>query len=370
MNTQKEHSQSQTSDAWSCQLDQIGHATPLDQPQQVHQLTSKLYAAYQVEGGNVQLAGCTLDDIPFIAVEFRLPKSDSLSTWYLDVQGNRLDSTVIDQLSLDKVETTTREKLRLRSSEVTQIAETAVQHLDQLIENGSPSIVSLTLIWLKYASGKLTVSIGDQSQSIPFQNWAHKMIEDDYVPPPFQCPATGKESYQVVAADDGKITTRDSLGQCEVSGHSAVETDLKRCCFTNKRALPQFLSTCEVSGDLILESVVKRCQRCDQAANPHYLTEGVCNSCRSMAAIASDDPRLRKWQEVHSGLGRWSHFSFAESHANYLLQAKSWLSKHLFVIDKSNSEIIFAGKSPRWANRFRALSADEKSLLLNSSQTS
>ncbi|MCA9247546.1 MAG: hypothetical protein KDA42_10535, partial [Planctomycetales bacterium] len=42
------------------------HARPVVQPQQVHELTSQLFNAYQIENGSVHLAGCRLEEVPFL----------------------------------------------------------------------------------------------------------------------------------------------------------------------------------------------------------------------------------------------------------------------------------------------------------------
>ena len=45
---------------------QVQHAVPAGQPNRVHELAARLFEAYEVVGGQLYLAGCTLDDIPVV----------------------------------------------------------------------------------------------------------------------------------------------------------------------------------------------------------------------------------------------------------------------------------------------------------------
>lgn len=373
MNVKDENSVPHTSAFEELAIDKVGkidHASPQSQPTQVHQLTNNLFSAYEVEGGVVQLAGCVFEDRPLIYLRPLLLESDAPSSHLnsavcIDRYGHAVDDETRRLHSLEACVTLKHPPYPWRDQDIADCLSQIWKVACAEHEFGPLAELHITFAWCKEVSGKLSVNIGEQSETISFSDWGARIVQPGYQPPPFVCPHTGQSSHQVAATDDGKITVRSAIECCEVSGHRAIESDLVRCSVTGTRALPQFMATCESSGEPVLGSAIGRCSRCNQNVSPTLLKRGACDACHALRRTSHDNSELTRLFEQHAGLRDLRGWQLATSHSNFLFRAANWTKKYLFVVDKLSHEIRYVGIAPRWSNRYRAINELERKALLD-----
>ncbi len=206
-----------------------------------------------------------------------------------------------------------------------------------------------TVIWCKLAVGKLLFELGDSSAEKPFGLWAQQLADGVAKPPPFRCPATGRESYHVVATDDGRITVAESIASCECSGRRVLDSDLEICAVTGRRVLGEYLQTCAVTGERVLADKMVTCGQCCQEVSPRAVSGGRCRACRSLQGVARDDPRLARILGEYPKLDRWSRWRLAETVDVYVLTATSLFRRLLLVLNKESLEATHVAEGFRLA---------------------
>ena len=127
---------------------------------------------------------------------------------------------------------------RLGQAELKPWIDLARQQLDF---DADRRLLAATVIWCKYAAGKIRLNYGDQTAHVPFAGWAQLFAAGQIVPPSFHCDHTDSDSYRVRQTDDGTITVESSLAVCESSGATVLENQLESCAVTGRRVLPKFL---------------------------------------------------------------------------------------------------------------------------------
>jgi hypothetical protein len=112
-------------------LGNVAHASPADQPGSVPEITSRLFPAYQVDGGQMRLAGCLLEDRLVLRLTFRLrleglEPRDELFDVLLGNDGQPLASDAVAHLGLDAVTPVSRTP-RIVESELQWLMETGIE---------------------------------------------------------------------------------------------------------------------------------------------------------------------------------------------------------------------------------------------------
>ncbi len=311
---------------------QLPHAAPADQPHSVSDIAARLLSAYQVEGGWAHLAGCQLEDRPFLRLEFR--GDDELFTRFVSMQGKPLAPGTITELGLWKLVDLPRPPQRLdrRFEAEVHAAIKAVRQFDAT--TGRQQLVSTTAVWCKHVNGKLRFSIGQVSADLPFAGWA-RSIE----PPPYVCPATGTATFRVAVTDDGRIVATEKLQRCAETGRLMVSDELVTCAATGLHVAADQTRRCPVCGDRVLARMTVCCQNCRQEVAPGCMTKGMCAACRDLHKVRKADPRLARLLDEHPVLDRWAHWRIAETAEAYVLSARRWLTRLLLVVDKELLQI-------------------------------
>ncbi len=339
------------------QLDEVVHAAPACQPTSVHQLTPRLFDAYTVEGGHVLLGGCSLDDYPLIrATQLKCSRNGSngrrLEHTFTTPEGQIVDPQLLASLRVDRIVPVDRPPRVPPAQLESWLA--AARRLQPEPHTNQPSTASLTtLIWCKYLRCKLIFEIGDAREDLPFTCWAQWLIDGQVSPPPFRCPRTQRESYHVVATDDGQVTVPEAVVVCEQTGRRVLETGVSVCEITHRRVLSELVQTCPVSGQRVLISEMARCNMCGQMVSPQAVFGELCQACQNPKRLHRGDTLLaRVWGE-YPALERWSRWRFAEIETAYILTAR-WLFRRLVVVlDKQTLEPIHLAErtwpSRRWS---------------------
>jgi hypothetical protein len=202
--------------------------------------------------------------------------------------------------------------------------------------------LAVALVWVKQATGRLQFTIGDHSALLPFHGWAAALS-----PPPFVCPHSGNPTYHIAATDDGRIVAAEAIETCARSGRRVLTSELSTCSVTGQRVLPQFTRPCPISGQRALEDQFGVCGRCRQQVTRVVMRRGVCAGCRSLAAVAADDPRVIWLVSEYPRLGRWKRWKLSETAAFFIAQGATLWRQLLLVMDKETLAPLYAAARGR-----------------------
>ncbi len=242
-------------------------AVPKHQPVSVHELAPHLFAPYRVTGGSVRLSGCSLEDHPLLRYTYIVQGQDGDSAarlihTYASPHQEPIEPALLTSLRVDELAPCRARPPRLSDEQFGDWLSHGEQQAALLADRGRADFVVATVIWCKRASGKLLFELGDSSAEKPFDVWAQQLVDGVAAPPPFRCPVTGRESYHVIATDDGRISVAESIARCECSGRRVLDSDLETCAVTGRRVLGEFLRTCAVTGERVLADAVVTCAQC------------------------------------------------------------------------------------------------------------
>lgn len=350
----------------------ITHATPIDDPEQVHQITPALFAQYEVDGGNVTLGGCLMEDVPFLRIESevlenptisgsqteslaepdqgsnetglistssqfananRLPRR--LTTIYVfDEQGQQVPPNVAHDLGLDYPEPASAAPTNVNPHEVGRWLAPLIARLQNQFEQANQRVIRCEIVWCKRATGKIVVNLDDQSASIPFSGWARQLATGRTPLPPFKCPHTQRESYRITNTESGELTVPEALKTCAVSGRRVLETELESCEATERLCLPEYLAKSEASGKRVMKSKLAECVKCGQKVSPDEVHQGRCVTCERIGARPIDSHRVKALVAEFPGLRSWKSWQFSESASCELYQGYGWLKTIFLCIDK------------------------------------
>jgi len=321
------------------------HAEPKGQPTNVHELSGALFGGYTIDGGKVHLAGCTLEDRPLLRVSY-LQSDGAVRHRFFDSVGEPLDDSLEKALRLDQLVPFAG---RPRSISA-QLAGVVRRVGEQPLAAGGTQRLAVSLVWCKFAEGKLAFAIGDARAERAFAGWAQQVVDGCYQAPPLRCPKTGIASYHIAATDDGRITAAEAIGSCEVTGSRVLLTDLEVCQVTGKRVVSRELAACPVTGLRVARAALARCATCHQLVSPTCLQRGTCQACRNLQRVRKEDPRMARLLGECPGLDRWHAWRIAETSSTYILSASGIWRHLLIVVDRETLQIH------RLATRGRLLS--------------
>jgi hypothetical protein len=326
----------------------VVHLAPADQPTTVHQLTERLFGAYTVDGGTVHLAGCHLDDRPFLRLGVRC--GDDFREIYLDTQGRDVAGDQIAALGM-------RETARLEkppkeaTSEIRRLAELGTRLAGERIPREAASEpVEVAVLWCKFAEGKLRFTVDEHTADLPFAGWARALT-----PPPFVCPRTGRSTFHLAATHDGQIVPADAIELCAETGRPMLAGDLVTCSATGRRVCAELVKTCPICGQPVLRRKMVKCRMCRQRVSPAVTERKLCSACRQLRPIKKADPRMARLLDEHPRLDRWRGWRLSETATVYILAASGWLRRLLLVVDKESLEIKVLATGNRLARGWQII---------------
>lgn len=314
------------------------HTRPRGEPMSVGEIMSRMFAAYDVEGGNTHLAGCELSDHPFVRLSFAGDRGRTIHDVFVAPDGSTVGDDLVQQLGLDEVTPIRDTPPRLDAAALRSLVAAGRRIAVKQASRRDPDAMvadplAVTVIWIRHADGHLQFTIGDSSATQSFSGWA-KLLK----PPPFVARASGASTYQLARTDDGRIDAAEEMARCQQSGKRVLRQELLECAVTGKRVLPEFTETCPVTGLPALRGEFDLCQHCRQRVCRRAFGESGeedrCLACRQLAKIRKDDPRLVWLLGEHPGLDRWNRWQLAETETVYIAQASSLTKRLLAVVDK------------------------------------
>ena len=335
---------------------ELDHRRPVDGPIAVNAIADKLFAAYQVDGGQVHLGGCHLEDRPFLRICFHnQDATDGAEEFYVAADGSSVRPELISQLGLTSTTPIDDLPPRVQPHDLEVMKAAGRRMASQRFHEGDPSAsvgepTATELIWVKHASGRLQFTIGEHSESLNFAGWAG-LVE----PQPYRCRYSGASTFHLAATDDGRIVAADQIAVCDRTGCRTLQSDLVTCSVSGARVLPQFVETCPVSGKPALKDCFEVCDVCRQRVSSAVVEAGICHACRSMSPVKKDDPRLIWILGEHAGLDRWQRWRLAETQQVYIAEASSWWRRLLLVVDTETLDVRHIAARGRLATKWESL---------------
>lgn len=308
------------------------HVAPADQPTSVHQIAQRLFPAYTVDGGKVELAGCTLEDRLFLRLEFRRGRESGVL--YVDGEGDEIAADLVEALGMSQVAELPRPPQQPTAQLARTIEAAARAAVDRFPAHDPPEVFAKAALWCKFAEGKLRFAVGEDSTDLPFSGWSRTLR-----PPPFVCPYTGTSTFHLAATDDGRIVAAERIEICAESNRRVLGDDLEVCSLTGLRVMAELIETCAVSGQRLLGSQMVECRTCRQRVSPTAIQRGQCTACAALQPVNKADPRMARVLHEHPSLESWSSWRISETSTVYILAAAGWLKRLLVVLDKTSLEM-------------------------------
>lgn len=314
------------------------NARPAKQPLTVNDLVAPLFAAYEVEGGQVHLGGCQLTDHPFFRVTFAADDT-SVRHVFVAPDGSTVEDSLARELGLDEVTPFGERPPRIDEAAVSALRGAGLRIAAKAASSRNPDAkivepLAATIVWIRHADGQLQFTIGEATATQAFSSWARLLK-----PQPFIARFSGASGFHLAATDDGRIDLADQIGTCEHSGRRVLQQELIECTVTGQKVLPEFTEVCAVSGLPALKSEFVTCAMCFERVSKASVTdlqasELRCLACLSLKKVGKEDPRLAWIFGEHPGLDRWGRWQMAETESVYVAQGSSFTKRVLAVVDK------------------------------------
>ncbi len=342
------------------------HVRPKHQPTAVKDISERLFAAYQVDGGQVHLGGCQLTDYPFLRLSFAATNNGRACVNHLFVahDGTSVSDQLARDLGLLEVGPITKLPPRIDETAFNALLGAGRRMAAQQSTSRDPTAVTVeplvvALVWVKHASGQLQFTIGDTTVALPFSGWA-KLIR----PQPYVAEHSGASTHHLAATDDGRIDAFDQIATCEQSGRRGLLQELVTCSVTGKRVLEEFTLPCPVTGRHAIATQFATCPVCQQRVSKAAIENDACAACRHLVKIKKDDPRLVWILGEHTGLDRWNRWQLAETEHVYIAQASSLTKRLLVVVDKETLAVQHLAASSKMSRSWTPVIGPSQTELL------
>ncbi len=327
------------------------NAAAARQPLSVHELAEHLFAQYQVDGGHMHLAGCNLEDRPFLRLSYLEPNpvngDSQLVHCFGTSEGKLLDGALRESLDLDDLVPIVGRAPRIDDEVLRRWSELTRQQFDAQQSDKDRLLIATTLVWCKYAEGKLTFSIGQKSAEISFSGWGRMIADRRRLPPPYHCPLSGQSSYHLGATDDGRITVVEAIGTCTESSRRVLVDDLQLCAVTRRRALPEYLQECPCTGEQVLVSALVACDLCQQPVSPHALVDARCSACRDLKPVTKTATDLVRVLDAYPKLDKLRNWKMAKTRTVWTFVGSSAWKRLLVVLNAETLEVLHMANGRR-----------------------
>ena len=336
---------------------EVIHSVAKRQPASVHEVAERVFSAYAVEDGSVHLSGCTIEDRPFLRLTHihkanGAIESDQLKHAYFHADGSQVDEEIARELGLQELVPSATGR-RITRAQLKNWLTEAEQRGEDGEQSAGEWIVS-TVVWCKYATGKITFTIGEVSAEHSFEGWCKLFEEGKQKPPPYQCAVTGRSSYDLAVTDDGRLTVIQAIEQCAETGQRLLACDLETCSVTGRRVARDVLATCPVTQLQATLAVMPNCSMCDQRVSPEAINSDQCSACRSLQPVSKDDPRMARILGEYPNLDTWARWSLTETASAYILMASATIKRLLVVVEKDRMKLLRIASGSRFSKRWPA----------------
>ncbi|EAQ82293.1 hypothetical protein [Blastopirellula marina] len=332
-------------------LEPAPQSAPCDEPAGVPALAEALFAPYVIEEGKCQLGGCRLEERPLLRITTIPADGSPVRHQFFWRTGEELSNHEVVAFGLKHLTPHLAYTRDARAS--VQILLEQSHDRVQEAQGGDRKLASI--VWCKYAIGKIDIFIGDATTSLPFEGWARHYVSGDISPPRFHCDATERIGYHLAATDNGVIAPVESIATCELTGRRVLESELETSVVSGKRGCNDQFATCPASGDRLLTTELQSCTSCGQQVSPRALRGGVCRVCRNLRSISKDDPTMARILDVYPGLDQWRNWRLGESQDAYVLRGGGWWNEIRLTLDLASLQPRRAQERTKVVGRWRPL---------------
>jgi hypothetical protein len=333
------------------------HLAPARQPNHVRDIAARLLSAYNVEGGSVHIAGCTLDDVPVVRISCSTSTDEPFVAHVIFGQANEQGKLVDPELSstLELANLVPAERpTSIPPREVDRLVTAAIECARKSLQTPSARPNAVALIWCKYARIKIQFTAGAATAQTSFAGWA-SAIE----PAPFHCAISATETFSVASSSDNRIVAADQLGVCQQTGQRLPSCELVESAVSGQLVSATLTTRCPVIGESILLAEMATCPSCRQSVSPNAITASRCRACRTASPIQKDDTRLIKILARHPSVAQWNWFRLTETEQVFVLVASGFFHRRLLVFDKENVAVLHVAKGNRLSTEWPQLDVEE-----------
>ncbi|QDU86959.1 hypothetical protein Pla175_03130 [Pirellulimonas nuda] len=317
---------------------------PADQPEAVHDLSPGLFAAYQVDGGAMHLAGCRLTDRPLVRVT-RPAAGDQVEHAFFLPDGQPLAEAQIAELGLDRL---------APSSSASYPHETvAAPALERIATRLGARVVAV--VWVKHAECRLRFEIGDAWHDLPLAGWARSLG-----PAPVACPVTGRETFHLTALEDGTIVAAEEVGVCQQTRKRELARDMARCSVTGQTVLAELCDECPVSGLPTLATEFDECSGCGERVSRATLLRGECAACRNLLKVSDIDEVIAELLGRYPKLRRWGRWRAAQTGEVAIVEGRRLLGRLRLTVGIDTGDVRRAAIARGPWGQVRALTDAER----------
>jgi hypothetical protein len=318
------------------------HLCPVEQPSRVTEVSEAILSAYEVENGRKHLAGCTIDDRPLLRLTFF--DNSELTCLHFLPDSKPVDGHLVAGLHLDDV---VPHECQREWGTIDDVAFRWIESAKR--EAGRAGFLSASMVWCKYAIGKVTISVDGQSVEVPFAGWTSLLGSRSLRPPPYKCPETGIESYQLSVDDEGHLTATEAISVCFDTGRRLLLSHMKTCPDTQLTAQHDFFEICAATAEQVHHSAIALCSICQQGVRISQLYHQTCPTCRNLKVLRKVDPTIARILGEYPRLDRWKKWRFAEGKTLCVLVGSNLFHRILLVMDRENLDILRTAKSTRFS---------------------
>lgn len=328
------------------------HLSPVEQAVRVTDISDKILSAYEVDNGQKRLAGCTIEDRPILRVSYL--DNDSLLHLHFLADGRPVDDELADHLKLDHVLPHERQREWGTIDDVVyRWIESARSQIDR------DDFLSASMVWCKYAIGKVELSVEESSVQVGFEGWSTLLADGTLVAPPYTCPDTGIDSYHLGVDDEGHLTGVEALARCADTGQCLLTTRMTTCPDTKITALDQFFEACAVTGERVHHSAISDCSVCRQDVRINQLYHQMCPTCRGLKTVRKVDPTIARILGEYPQLDRWKKWRLSEGNKCCVLVGSRLFQRVLLVMDREDLQIKRAARGSRFGRTWTDVEFDE-----------
>ncbi len=325
--------------------ERMPQAVPQKDIQRVAELAPHLYEPYRIDDGTVRLAGCTLENRYFFRDTLLHVQGGEVSLVHIwsDAQCRRVGDDLRERLTLDQLIPASRPFVDPSLGELVR------NRSRPAAGNGAETTWLLTtLVAVKWARGKLEFVQSDTSVSLEFSGWAQELANKTASLPPYTCPVTNRQGYEMVRAATGELTVREAVGECALSGERRLVSDLGTCVVSGLQVARDNLEICPISHELLLPQEFTSCAMCGEPVSPLVIAGDRCRACRQLQPVPSDDPRICRLTAAHEDLRSLHRWSLSETDRVLVAVGSRWWRETLVVVDRQTLELRRISQKNRW----------------------
>lgn len=326
------------------------HLKPVQQPEAVHEITAGLFDAYTLDGGKAHVAGCLLEDAPFVrlsVVQEQESASPRVVHAFWDTRGVAVDPSTVDALGLDRAVPYGEHPPKLAGDAYVSLLALARSSVVDAFGVSGDTPCGVAVVWAKRATGRLSFEFGEETVEAVFNDWARLLA-----PPPVRCPVTGRETFHLCTVEGGAIVAAEEAAVSDVTGLRRVRSEMLRCAESGKLAEAEWFATSEISQKTALLDELAECQRCGLMVVDSERSGSGCRVCGAAERVGAESEPLATILRERPELAR-QRWRLAEAPHAYVLVGDDWLSQRVATVDKESLALRRYAKRSRFSSVWR-----------------